>query len=320
VANRVAHKSTRDAERAPGAFAPPGARRQRTGVWNRLRKNGTGISLLFITPYVVLFFVFRIGPAIAGMLLGFANYQINGATHWVGLANFRSLFGDPLFWNALRVTVEYTVIAVPLTVVVSLVMAQLCARSVRGIKVYRALYFLPVITSLVTSSVIWQWIYSYDGPANWFFQSISLGHVPWLASDAMVLPSLSLMSVWTRFGFDMLILLAGLLAIPKEYTEAAMIDGASAWARFWRVTLPQLKPALFFVVVLELIQSFQVFDVIYVMTGGGPAQSSYSLVFLIYDQGFHYFDFGYASAAGVVLFAITLVVSLWQRRVFREDA
>lgn len=324
MANRVAHKSTRDPRADQQALGAPsvGARPSRlhTQVWSRLRKNGTGISLLFITPYVVLFFVFRIGPAIAGMLLGFANYQINGATNWVGLANFRSLFGDPLFWNALRVTVEYTVIAVPLTVVVSLVMAQLCARSIGGIKIYRALYFLPVITSLVTSSVIWQWIYSYDGPANWFFQTIGLGHVPWLSSNAMVLPSLSLMSVWTRFGFDMLILLAGLLAIPKEYTEAAMIDGASAWARFWRVTLPQLKPALFFVVVLELIQSFQVFDVIYVMTGGGPAQSSYSLVFLIYDQGFHYFDFGYASAAGVVLFAITLVVSLWQRRVFREDA
>ncbi|MBO0805217.1 MAG: sugar ABC transporter permease [Nocardiopsaceae bacterium] len=287
---------------------------------DRLRKNGTGITLVFIIPYTVLFVVFRIGPAVAGLLLGFSNYQITGVVSWAGLANFRSLFTDPLFWNALRVTVIYTVIAVPLTVVVSLGMAQLCARSIRGIKVYRALYFLPVITSLVTSSVIWQWIYSYNGPANWFFGAIGLGAVPWLSSNAMVLPSLSLMSVWTRFGFDMLILLAGLLAIPKEYTEAAMIDGASAWARFTRVTLPQLKPALFFVVILEVIQSFQVFDIIYVMTGGGPGQSSYSLVYLIYDQGFRYFDFGYASAAGVVLFAITLVVSLWQRRVFREDA
>lgn len=284
-----------------------------------MRRNGTGITLVFIAPYVVLFFVFRIGPAVAGMLLGFGSYQINGTTHWVGLANFRALFGDSLFWNAMRVTVEYTIIAVPLTVVVSLGMALLCTRSIRGIKVYRALYFLPVITSLVTTSVIWEWIYSSNGPANWFFQSIGLGAVSWLSSSAMVLPSLSLVSVWTRFGFDMLILLAGLLAIPQQYTEAAMIDGASAWQRFWRVTLPQLKPALFFVVVLELIQSFQVFDIIYVMTGGGPGDASYSLVYLIYDQGFNFFNFGYASAAGVVLFAITLVVSLWQRWVFRGD-
>jgi multiple sugar transport system permease protein len=288
-------------------------------AWRRMQRNGTGIALVFIAPSVVLFLVFRIGPAIAGMLLGFGSYQISGATHWVGLANFRALFTDSLFWNALRVTVEYTVIAVPLTVVVSLGMALLCVRSIRGIKVYRALYFLPVITSLVTSSVIWQWIYSSSGPANWFFRSVGLGAVPWLSSNAMVLPSLSLMSVWTRFGFDMLILLAGLLAIPHEYTEAAMIDGASAWRRFWRVTLPQLKPVLFFVVVLELIQSFQVFDVIYVMTGGGPGDASYSLVYLIYDQGFNFSNFGFASAAGVVLFAITLVVSLWQRWVFRGD-
>jgi len=217
------------------------------------------------------------------------------------------------------VTITYTVIAVPLTVAVSLGMALLCIRSIRGIKVYRALYFLPVVTSLVTSSVIWQWIYSSDGPLNWFFHSVGLPAVNWLSSGNMVLPSLSIMSVWTRFGFDMLILLAGLLAIPHEYTEAAMIDGASAWQRFWRVTLPQLKPSLFFVVVLELIQSFQVFDVIYVMTGGGPGDASYSLVYLIYDQGFNFFNFGYASAAGVVLFAITLVVSLWQRWIFRGE-
>jgi multiple sugar transport system permease protein len=253
------------------------------------------------------------------MALSLAKYQITGIVEWRGLSNFQRLFTDDLFWNALRVTAVYTVIAVPLTLAVALVMAQLSARSIRGIRVYRALYFLPVITSLVTSGVIWQWLYAEHGPLNGLFGLLGIGPVPWLSSGAAVLPSLSLLSVWTRFGYDMLILLAGLLAIPKEYTEAAMLDGASAWQRFWHITLPQLKPAMFFVVILEIVQSFQVFDVIYVMTGGGPVRSSYSLVFFVYDQGFHYFDFGYASAAGVVLFAITLVVSLVQRRLFRED-
>ncbi|BCJ28154.1 sugar ABC transporter permease [Actinocatenispora sera] len=291
----------------------------RASRWSRMRRSGSGIALLFVAPYLLLFLVFRIGPTLAGMALSLAKYQITGIVEWRGLSNFQRLFTDDLFWNALRVTVVYTVIAVPLTLIVALVMAQLSARSIRGIRVYRALYFLPVITSLVTSGVIWQWLYAEHGPLNGLFGLLGIGPVPWLSSGAAVLPSLSLLSVWTRFGYDMLILLAGLLAIPKEYTEAAMLDGASAWQRFWHITLPQLKPAMFFVVILEIVQSFQVFDVIYVMTGGGPVRSSYSLVFFVYDQGFHYFDFGYASAAGVVLFAITLVVSLVQRRLFRED-
>ncbi len=285
----------------------------------RRRRTGTGIALLFVVPYLALFLVFRIGPTLAGMGLSLTKYQITGLIEWRGLANFQRLFSDDLFWTSLRVTLVYTVIAVPLTVLVALGMAQLCARSIRGIKVYRALYFLPVVTSLVTTSVIWKWLYADDGPLNWLLGLVGVGPVPWLSSGAMVLPSLSLLSVWTRFGYDMLILLAGLLAIPRDYTEAAMIDGAGPWARFWRITVPELKPALFFVVILEVVQSFQVFDVIYVMTGGGPVRSSYSMVFFVYDQGFHYFDFGYASAAGVVLFAITLVVSLVQRRLFRED-
>ena len=304
---------------APRTGTTEARRPARPSRWSRMRRSGSGIALLFVAPYLVLFLVFRIGPTLAGMALSLARYQITGVVEWQGLANFRRLFADDLFFTALRVTAVYTVIAVPLTLFVALAMAQLCARSIRGITVYRALYFLPVITSLVTSGVIWQWLYAEHGPLNAVFGLLGVGPVPWLSSGAMVLPSLSLLSVWTRFGYDMLILLAGLLAIPKEYTEAAMIDGASAWQRFWRITVPQLKPAMFFVVILELVQSFQVFDVIYVMTGGGPVRSSYSLVFFVYDQGFHYFDFGYASAAGVVLFAITLVVSLIQRRLFRED-
>lgn len=288
--------------------------------WARMRREGTGAALIFIAPYVVLFVVFRIGPAVAGLLLSFANYKINGMVQWEGVANFSQLFNDPLFWTSLRVTVIYTVIAVPLTVVISLAMAQLCALPIRGIKVYRALYFLPVITSMVTAAVVWEWIYSYSGPANWLFSALGVGPVPWLSSTSMVLPSLAILSAWSGFGFDMLILLAGLLAIPAVYFEAAKIDGASAWARFRWVTLPQLKPALFVVVILGIIQSFQIFDVIYVMTGGGPINGSYSLVYLIYQEGFQYFNFGYASAAGVVLFAITLAVSLFQRRFFRQEA
>lgn len=296
----------------PAAGRPPGR-------WEKAKRNGTHIALMFIAPYVVLFFGFRIGPALAGGLLSLGEYRLDQTLSWVGLDNFEKLFQDTLFWTSLRTTFIYTCIAVPLIVLVSLAMAQLCMRSIRGIKVYRALYFLPVVTSGVAASVIWQWMYANDGPINSLIGVFGIDPLPFLSSGTMVLPSISLLAVWTRFGFDMLILLAGLLAIPQEYTEAAMVDGANGWQRFVHVTLPQLKPALFFVVILELIHSFQVFDFIFVMTAGGPGHSSYALVFLIYDQGFKYFQYGYASAAGVVLFVITLAVSLWQRRLFKED-
>lgn len=297
--------------------ALPGSGRRR---WPMLTpRRMTMIALLFIGPYLLLFLLFRIGPAFAGMLLSFTEYGIAGEVDAAGLRNYRRLVADSLFWNALRVTVVYSLIAVPLVVGVSLGMAQLSAKSIRGIRVYRSLYFLPVITSLVTSAVIWQWIYSEEGALNWLFGVVGIGPFPWLSSEAMVLPSLSLIGVWSRFGYDMLILLAGLLAIPRDYYEAADVDGASAWQQFWHITVPQLKRPIFFVMVLEIVHSFQVFDVIYVMTGGGPVRASYSLVYMIYDQGFHYFDFGYASAVGVVLFGVTLAASLLQRRLFRED-
>lgn len=290
----------------------------REPVRRRLRLSPSAITIAFVAPYLLLFLAFRVAPTLAGLGLSVAEYGITGDVAFVGLDNFRRLTADELFWSALKVTLVYSAITVPLVVAVSLTMAHLCARSIRGIRVYRALYFLPVITSLVTSAVIWQWVFSETGPLNWLLGLAGLGPFPWISSSTSVLPSLSLLGVWSRFGYDMLILLAGLLAIPRDYYEAADLDGATAYQRLRYITIPQLKRPLFFVVVLELVHSLQVFDVIYVMTGGGPVRASYSMVFFIYDQGFHYFDFGYASAAGVVLFAITLMISLVQRRLFRD--
>ncbi|MDO5535291.1 MAG: sugar ABC transporter permease [Propionibacteriaceae bacterium] len=259
------------------------------------------------------------GPSILGVILSFMSTSLGGDFHWVGLENFEALFKDDTFWTSLRVTLVYSLISVPTTIVVSLVMAQLAARSVRGIKIYRAAFFLPVITSLVTTAVIWRWLYSTNGPMNFVLGLFGVGPVPWLGNDYTVLPALAIVAVWARFGYYMLILLAGLLNIPRDYYEAAELDGAGTWGKFRHVTLPGLKRPLFFVVILDIVQSFQVFDLVYVMTGGGPVRSSYSMVFMIYDQGFRYGYFGYASAVGVVLFAITLVISLVQRRIFRED-
>jgi multiple sugar transport system permease protein len=185
---------------------------------------------------------------------------------------------------------------------------------------FRGVFFLPYVTSIVLAAVIWKWIYNAEsGLLNGILGLISIGPVDFLGKAGLVLPSIAVTSAWKGFGYSMLILLAGLQSIPRSYLEAAMIDGASSWQRFRYVTLPQLRPVLFFVLVIETIGAFQVFDAMYVMTGGGPVRSSYSLVYMLYDSGFKYFDFGYASAIGLLLFVIVLIVSLVQRRLVGRD-
>lgn len=280
-----------------------------------LKSRGALVAYAFILPYVVFFLIFRIIPALYGIVLSFGKYGLAGTFDFIGLDNYERLFNDSLFWKSLSVTATYAVIAIPLTVAISLGMAQLCNRVLRGMSFYRSIYFLPVVTSAVLSGIIFIWIFSHEGPLNSLLDllGINVGS-SWLQSNLLVLPALALVSAWMNFGYNMLILLAGMLAIPQEYYEAAQMDGATAWRRFTSITLPLLKPSLFFVLVLETIKSFQAFDTIYVMTGGGPVRESYTLTYMIFDQGFGYFDFGYASAAGVVLLVVTLVFSLIQRR------
>ncbi|GAA4430698.1 sugar ABC transporter permease [Georgenia halophila] len=293
------------------APTPQVRKEPRRKIWT---SNGALIAYVFILPYVLFFTIFRIIPALYGIVLSFGEYSLGGSLELLGLDNYRRLFADELFWNALKVTGIYAAVAIPMTVAISLAMAQLCNRVMRGMSFYRSIFFLPVVTSPVLSGLVFIWIFSPDGPLNWVLGSVGIPATNWLQSSFWVLPSLALVSAWMNFGYNMLILLAGMLAIPQDYYEAAQLDGANAWQRFVKMTLPLLKPALFFVLVLETVKSFQVFDTIYVMTGGGPVRASYTLTYMIYDQGFGYFDFGYASAAGVVLLVITLIFSLIQRR------
>lgn len=301
--------------------APPAEDDRRVGEYPKkaatrdlLTSRGALVAYAFIFPYVAFFLAFRIIPALYGVLLSFGDYSLSGRFELVGLDNFARLVGDHVFWNSLRVTGIYAALAIPLSVVLSLVMAQLCNRTLRGMSIYRSLFFLPVVTSPVLSGIIFIWVFSGDGPISTALSGIGLGLGNWLQSRILVLPALALVSAWSNFGYNMLILLAGMLAIPKDYYEAAELDGAGAWQRFRFMTLPLLKPAIFFVLVLETVRSFQAFDTIYVMTGGGPARESYTLTYMIFDQGFGYFEFGYASAVGVVLLVITLAFSLIQRR------
>ncbi|MBB5790700.1 carbohydrate ABC transporter permease [Jiangella mangrovi] len=283
------------------------------------RRREASIGLLFVLPVLLFFVAFRFGPAIAGALLGFTDYQPGADTSWTGLDNFRRMTEDPLFWRALRTTLLYSVLAVPLSILAALAMALLVRRAFRGVKLFRSIFFLPVVTSLVLAGILFTWIFSAGGPWSSVMGAIGLPGQAWLSDTTLVIPALVVVAVWTRFGYGMLILLARLQDIPRELEEAALTDGANAWQRFRHIVLPELRPALFFLAVIETTVSFQVFDTVYVMTGGGPANASYMVVFQIYDQAFRYFDFGYASAIGVALFVMTMVVAVIQRLTVGRD-
>jgi len=276
-------------------------------------------GLLFVLPMLVLFVIFRFVPTLGAAGMSLTDYKISGEWSFVGADNYARLLDDPNFLSSLRVTLVYVAIYVPLTVLVALGTALLLNAVVFAKGIFRGMLFLPYVTSFVLAAVIWKWMYEFDGLLNGLLAKLDLGPVGFLQESSLVLPALAVVSVWKGFGYSMLILLAGLKSIPPSYLEAATVDGASSWQRFRQITLPLLRPALFFVIVIETIGAFQTFDTIYVMTGGGPARASYTLIYGLYDQGFRFFDFGYAATLGVVLFALVLLVSLIQRRLLDRE-
>lgn len=283
-----------------------------------LARREARIAFLFVLPAFLLFIAFRFGPAIVGVALSFFDYDISGELAFRGLDHFQRLIQDALFWRALSTTLLYTIFTVPLSLTLSVVMALGVRRAFRGSRFFRSIFFLPVITSLVLAGAIFVWIFSSSGPWSALMSPFGLGG-SWLASTVLVVPAIVIVGVWSRFGYGMMIMIAAMQDVPRELEEAALVDGANSWHRFRWIILPHLRPTVFFLAVIETTAAFQVFDVIYVMTQGGPANASYSLVYLIYDQGFKYFEYGYAAAAGVALFVMTLIVALIQRLVIGKQ-
>ncbi|MGA5095914.1 carbohydrate ABC transporter permease [Streptomyces lavendulocolor] len=304
----------------PGAGARPAGGARGGGRRSPVRRREALVGLAFVAPMLVLFLVFRFGPTLGAAFLSLTDYRLSGEWTVIGAGNYTRLLQDDLFWESLGVTAVYTALYVPMTVLLALGTAVLLHRTLWLRGFFRGLFFLPYVTSIVLAAVIWKWIYEVeDGLINAALGVLGAGPVDFLGDESLVLPSIAAASAWKGFGYSMLILLAGLQSIPREVAEAATIDGASAWQRFRWVTLPLLRPVLFFVLVIEAIQAFQVFDAMYVMTAGGPVRASYSLVYFLYDSGFKFFDFGYASALGLVLFLIVLVFSLIQRRLIGRE-
>ncbi len=278
-----------------------------------LREAVTGWT--FIGPSLLLLLVFSAAPLLFAFYLSFHGWNlVEPAKPFVGLRHYLELGGDGLFWNAAKNTLIFS-LYVPVTMVLSLGVALLLNRRMRGVALLRAVFFMPYITSFVAISIVWQWMYDPEfGLINWALGWVGLGPYPWLGDPATALPALMIMAVWIHIGFQMVIFLAGLQTIPHELYEAAMIDGAGPWRRFWRITVPLLRPTTFFVLVTSIIGSFQVFTFVYVMTEGGPLRATDVIVYHIYQNAWQFLRMGYASAMSWVLFAVIFVITLLQFR------
>jgi multiple sugar transport system permease protein/alpha-1,4-digalacturonate transport system permease protein len=285
---------------------------RRPGSRLRLRNTLTGWS--FILPNFVGFAILTLVPVVALFYLAFTSWNVFGAAKWIGTANFTRMVGDASFWTAFRNTVYYTVFHIPLTLVVSLGLAVLLNQKLRGVAFFRTAAFFPYITSIVAIAVVWNMLFSPDyGPINQFLRAVGVSDPPgWTTSGTWAMPAVIIVGTWREMGYYMLLFLAGLQSIPGELYEAARVDGANAWQRFRNITIPSLRPTTFFITVMLTIGSFKVFDLILVMTNGGPGQSTLVLSQYIYQKGFVENQFGYASSISIVLFAICIAITIFQ--------
>lgn len=239
---------------------------------------------------------------------------------FVGLENYRSIVKNPEFWTVLKNTAVYTLGTVPLNMVMSLVIAFFLNKKLMGKKFLRTMFFVPVIMSSVAAAVIWRWVYEPNfGLLNTVLAWFGISPINWLNDPTAAMFALIVMGVWKTFGVNMVLFSAGLQGIPEHYYEAARIDGAGPWSRFWSITIPLLSPTTFFVLVMSVIGSFQVFDTVYVLTSGGPLGTTKVLVFYLYEHAFKFFEMGYASAVAYLMFAIVFILTMLQTKSLKES-
>ncbi len=273
-------------------------------------------AAVFLAPNMIGLTVFIVIPVIAGFFISFTEWDMLSAPEFIGIANYVELLTDDrLFWITLRNTVVYSLFVIPGSIVISLLLALALNTRIRGVGIYRTIYFLPYVSSTIAISLVWKWIMHPDfGILNGFLGLFGAPKLGWLQDRNMALLSVAVVAIWHSAGYNMTIFLAGLKGIPRTYYEAAQIDGATYWQRFWRITFPLLTPTLFFVLVISLIGSFQVFNLVYIMTEGGPGNSTQVYVYYLWENAFSYFRMGYASAMAYILFVIMLVITLFQVR------
>lgn len=290
-----------------------------TSIWrNPLRRREALWGYLMIAPMIVglgIFFYFALGSS---FFISLTDWDLLTEPIWRGFANYSDLLSSETFRNTLWNTARFTLLNVPLGLIVSLLLALALNTRIRFRGLYRLIFFLPVMTMPVAISIVWQWIYNPDfGLLNAFLKNFGVERIRWLNDPNTAMIALVIMSVWMGAGYGMVVILAGLQNIPRDYYEAAQVDGANGFQLFRKITLPLLTPTLFFVVVTSTISSLQVFDIVYTLTRGGPLESTRTIVYSIYDDGFRFFRMGDATASAWILFVIILVITIIQFRIQR---
>ncbi|MDP5274790.1 carbohydrate ABC transporter permease [Chengkuizengella axinellae] len=281
---------------------------------SKLTKRNRIIAYTFLLPNLLGFFVFIFFPVIASFFMSFTSWNGFGKIEFVGLENFIDLAQDKGFRISFVNTLLFTLISVPITLFLAIVVAVLLNKGVKFIKIFRTAVFLPYVTAPVAVAVVWQLIFNPSmGPINGFLSSVGIDNPPgWLSSPDWSLISVSIVFIWHNIGYYMIIYLAGLQNVPDSLYEAADIDGAGPIVKFFKITIPMLSPVIFFTSIIALIQSFKVFDFVYVLTEGGPGRSTNVLVYSIVNTAFERYEYGYASAMALILFLVILVISYIQ--------
>jgi multiple sugar transport system permease protein len=289
---------------------------------NKFKKSLTGY--LFLLPNISGFMLFTFIPIIVSLVLCFTDWDIISSAKFVGIDNFIQLLGfhkeigigwvanDPIFWKCLGNTLFF-MLGIPIGMCFSLLLALAMNQKLKGIVIFRTIYFMPVISSIIAIAILWRWIYNPDfGLINGFMGKVGITGPNWLSDTFWAKPAIMIMSLWKGAGYSMLLYLAGLQGIAEDYYEASRIDGASKWQEFWYITFPLLAPVHFFLLIMGAIGGFQIFSEAYVMTGGGPAGVTTTIAYYIYNNAFQWFKMGYASAIAWVLFLMAFIVTIFQ--------
>ncbi|MDQ3695643.1 MAG: sugar ABC transporter permease [Chloroflexota bacterium] len=276
---------------------------------------------VFLLPSLIPFVVFVAGPVLAAIALSFAEYDLLSPPSFIGLANFETFLSDPRILTIYKNTIVYVAGTVGIETIIALLLAVATNRALPGLLRYlfRTTYFFPVLTSLASVSIVWGYLYHTNfGVINYYLQQFGGPQIRWLTSSDWAMPALIILGVWKSLGFSYILFVAGLQNIPRHLYEAAAIDGAGPVSTFFNITLPMLSPTMFFAVVISLINGFQIFDSPYIMTQGGPGDATRTVAMYLHEQGFRFFDMGYAATISLSLFVVILILTLVQFRFGRS--